>query len=246
MDVVFDTGSDWLVLDGSQCETCTGYNRYDGATGSKLSDKQVSRFYHQKSLKLTGNIYQDSVCIALGKMICMKDFNYILVSEQTSLNSDIANQVFQSVAADGFLGLSRKNMDTEIGHLNTKETTKLRQSPLFIKSLTDQGRIQQQTFAFYLSSNPEISSFVDLGGFLAENIKNKAYQEILWIRMSKKGDVRFWSAHIQAISFGSPRYDNSFAIQQRENLVIFNTGSSGLHLPKHLWQSFVEQLLKFS
>jgi hypothetical protein len=66
-------------------------------------------------------------------------------------------------------------MDTEIAHLNTQETTKLRQSPLFIKSLTDQARIQQQTFAFYLSSNPEISSFVDLGGFLAENIKNKAY-----------------------------------------------------------------------
>jgi hypothetical protein len=24
MDVVFDTGSDWLVLDGQACESCTG------------------------------------------------------------------------------------------------------------------------------------------------------------------------------------------------------------------------------
>ena len=50
---MFDTGSDWLVVEGSQCEDCQG-NKYDPSTSqySKLLTSETSkRLYGSASLE---------------------------------------------------------------------------------------------------------------------------------------------------------------------------------------------------
>lgn len=45
IDVVFDTGSDWLVLHGSKCYTCDG-DKFDAEnSGERVSSNTIERIY---------------------------------------------------------------------------------------------------------------------------------------------------------------------------------------------------------
>jgi len=74
MDVVFDTGSDWLVIESHLCDTCEG-NTYDTSesviTGTKISE----RLYGSVSLK--GVEHHDTVCILLST--CVYEFEYFAI-----------------------------------------------------------------------------------------------------------------------------------------------------------------------
>ena len=66
MDVVYDTGSDWLVVEGADCGGCEGntYNigpSLDSGIAEQTSDEQSTRSYGSAELK--GHEYTDTVCI---------------------------------------------------------------------------------------------------------------------------------------------------------------------------------------
>ena len=44
VDVVYDTGSDWLAVEGSECKSCEG-NTYDGTKGIKTGTELAERNY---------------------------------------------------------------------------------------------------------------------------------------------------------------------------------------------------------
>jgi hypothetical protein len=45
MDVVFDTGSDWLSIHGTECEDCDG-DKFDSyGSGTRVSVDEVERIY---------------------------------------------------------------------------------------------------------------------------------------------------------------------------------------------------------
>jgi len=78
MDVIYDTGSDWLAVEGSTCSTCEG-NKYNGTTsGKKVGTVLSTRNYG--SAILTGYTYEDRVCVADVK--CVNNFNYFLIESQ--------------------------------------------------------------------------------------------------------------------------------------------------------------------
>jgi hypothetical protein len=92
MNVVFDTGSDWLVVQGSDCSNCEGA-KFDGAEfGIPQSNFDSERLYGSASL--VGREYKDQVC--LNPRACVNDFEYYLINQQTGLNPPI----------EGILGLS--------------------------------------------------------------------------------------------------------------------------------------------
>ena len=80
MQVTFDTGSDWLTIEGIQCmDGCEG-NRFDPIP----SGKPVSGGFYGQPLernyglvKMTGSVYADTVCI--GKTLCASNFEYFLI-----------------------------------------------------------------------------------------------------------------------------------------------------------------------
>ena len=82
VDVVYDTGSDWLVVEGADCTTCQG-NTYDPQpsidTGlaTVVSETQSERNYGSASLK--GREYTDTVCILFSA--CVPEFEYFLIED---------------------------------------------------------------------------------------------------------------------------------------------------------------------
>jgi hypothetical protein len=75
VDVVYDTGSDWLAVEGSECKTCQG-NTFDGSKGTKTSTQLSERNYGSASL--TGFTWKDKVCI--NPNACLPDFEYFLIA----------------------------------------------------------------------------------------------------------------------------------------------------------------------
>lgn len=77
-DVVYDTGSDWLVIDGVDCSSCEG-NKYNplqsDAEPVKTSNSLTERNYGSASL--TGYTYTDRVCLNPGA--CVEDFEFFLI-----------------------------------------------------------------------------------------------------------------------------------------------------------------------
>jgi hypothetical protein len=96
-DVVYDTGSDWVVLKGWSCTNCnsTSYNPYT-STQSRLRNDTVSvRSYG--SATLYGTEWSDLVCVKEDGG-CVTNFDYFLVTaNETGLNDPM----------DGIMGLCR-------------------------------------------------------------------------------------------------------------------------------------------
>ena len=78
--VVFDTGSDWLVIPGTNCSNCEG-NRYNGANQSIPTVGHPShRQYGTASL--FGQEYTDKVCLGEGAdHSCVEEFEYFLIED---------------------------------------------------------------------------------------------------------------------------------------------------------------------
>jgi len=74
MNVLFDTASDWVVIEDVSCETCEG-NKYDARQGSQTSDELTERSYG--NVYFTGYTYKDTVCIQLSA--CVNNFEYFAI-----------------------------------------------------------------------------------------------------------------------------------------------------------------------
>ena len=92
MDVVFDTGSDWLVIESHLCDTCED-NTYDTSSSVQVGNRLSERIYGSAWLK--GIEHHDTVCILLSA--CVYEFEYFAIYEQTGINEPL----------DGILGLAR-------------------------------------------------------------------------------------------------------------------------------------------
>jgi len=75
MDVVFDTGSDWLVVEGFGCSNCQG-NTFNGDLSGTPKGNPVSE-RNYGSASLTGTEYTDKVCLYFSQ--CIPDFEYFLI-----------------------------------------------------------------------------------------------------------------------------------------------------------------------
>lgn len=80
MDIVYDTGSDWLVVEGSDCSNCEG-NTYDiessidSGEANALTENSSERNYGSASL--VGREYTDTVCILF--TACVENFEFFLI-----------------------------------------------------------------------------------------------------------------------------------------------------------------------
>ena len=145
MDVVFDTGSDWLVVEGATCTNCQG-NTYDptwSADSVKVDQTTTKREYGSASL--SGNVYQDTVCILLST--CVQDYEYFLISSQKGIVEPI----------DGILGLSR---DDPL--ILAEEGTQQKYADLYVRAMVRQGLITEPTFSFFFQRKGYVS-YMDFG-----------------------------------------------------------------------------------
>lgn len=64
LDVVFDTGSDWLVIEDQNCVTCPALKKFDSSKSSTFNiiDAKVMKLEYG-SAKLSGVRVTDRVCV---------------------------------------------------------------------------------------------------------------------------------------------------------------------------------------
>lgn len=74
-NVILDTGSDWTVIAGVDCKSCTG-NTFDPQVSGTAVDKETSTKMYG-SATLGGKAYKDRACFGVN---CASDFEYFLVS----------------------------------------------------------------------------------------------------------------------------------------------------------------------
>lgn len=86
IDVVFDTGSDWLVIPDSDCISCKG-QRYNSSESVPVDTTSTSREYG--SAYLEGKTFSDTVCLNETDKTCVTDFTYFAFRYQKGLNPPV-------------------------------------------------------------------------------------------------------------------------------------------------------------
>jgi hypothetical protein len=74
LDVVYDTGSDWLVIPDIECEECDGETHDNSDSGESTDDNLTERNYGSASL--IGKTHRDKVCLSSSTSGCVSDFEY--------------------------------------------------------------------------------------------------------------------------------------------------------------------------
>lgn len=173
LDVVYDTGSDWLAVEGSTCSSCEG-NTFNGRdSGVRTGAEEEERNYG--SVSLTGYTYSDVVCVT--PQHCVNGFEYFLIESQVGVDG-YAGLV---EPVDGILGMARdivpEGLDYDVG-------------PLYVKALREMYHTQYDVFSFYLD-DPSDTSFIDFNGFVSSHIKDGDADRIAWLKME---DDFYWSS----------------------------------------------------
>lgn len=183
MRVVFDTGSDWLVIEGVNCTNCKN-NTYD-FTDELLKedgsfnwlDRRGDRRYG--SAYLTGREATDTVCLTEIETTCASDFQMFIIDYQEGFDSNI----------DGILGFSSGGRGNFGGS-----------GPLYIDALKEQGLISERVFAFFLSNELDedvAPSYMDIGYFDPSSMSRA--DDLVWLDVLP--DDFWWSNYVEGIMF---------------------------------------------
>lgn len=142
MNVVYDTGSDWLVVFGKDCTNCNG-TKFDSRNGIPTTSSVSERNYGSASL--TGREFRDSVCIDF--RTCARDFEYFSILTQQGLNPPI----------EGILGMSQNSSSAMEGRAFVEV------GPLFVEHAVRDGTLRVPTFSFCMKTLKGGKSHVDFG-----------------------------------------------------------------------------------
>lgn len=164
MEVVYDTGSDWLVVEAKNCTTCLN-NTFDSilsSTDVRVDLDWVEHLYG--SAALYGFDLKDRVSLDLASTTKIDQFEFFEIMEQRGLMANV----------DGILGMSRKMFTSEY------ET-----GPLFIDALFNNSMITENMFSFYMAKENE-DSYVDIGYYSSSAMKGGTTNNIVWFTVPQE------------------------------------------------------------
>lgn len=211
LQVVYDTGSDWLTVESSTCRSCFGDNFDQSASSSWTQDSDaVIEEIEYLSGSIEGVTGSDKVCLSNGDN-CVDSFNFFLVEE----NFIIPPQV------DGILGMCAggKVEDHENG-------------PDLVQALFDNDVVSENTFSFFLADDVE-DSYVDFGPARDTGMSDPA--DIVYLSLT---DHFFWLSRLVAVNFGGVE-ELSFKFPEPVE-VVYDTGSSLSIVPESIAKAFFQ------
>ena len=182
MRVIFDTGSDWLVIEGVNCTNCEN-NTYD-FTDELLKEEGSFNWLEKRGERRYGSAYlkgreaTDTVCLTKNETTCASNFQMFIIDYQEGIDSNI----------DGILGLSSGG--------SSSVTT----GPLYINALKEQGLISNRVFAFFFSNfldEDAAPSYVDIGYFDPSSMSS--VNDLVWLEVLPNDF--WWTNYIEGIMF---------------------------------------------
>ena len=167
MDVVFDTGSDWLMIESSDCVNCEGtgnttgqvYNTTKGEMVPGVENESMSQRFYGAAVML-GHEFEDSVCLLLTE--CVNSFKYFAIYQQEGLVEPV----------DGVMGMARNNQ-----FMNSDSDADHSVGPLFVEALYNDGVIDEYSFSFFMDG--AATSYVDFGSPQESAMKDP--DELAWM-----------------------------------------------------------------
>lgn len=191
MDVVFDTGSDWLMVESLECVNCEGrgnttgevYNTTKGAMISEPGSDMSQRFYGHAVM--SGYEWEDTVCLLLTE--CVPSFQYFAIYSQEGLVEPV----------DGVLGMARNK---PFLYSDSDSTQSI--GPLFVEAMVNEEIIDENTFSFYMNMAGE-SSYVDFGTPQQSAMKDPDDLQYMY-----PNEDFFWSFTNSMAAFGT--IDNAY------------------------------------
>ena len=226
IDVVFDTGSDWLLVEGKQCSSCDG-TTYDWSTSTaayRVNPNESQRT--MGAMTLTGSEWVDQVCVT--ELACIENFEFFMITDQTNIREPI----------DGFMGLARN----EPFFLNSEDG--INRGPSYMMALKNANLISEEIFSFY-TAPAGLESYIDFGAPREERMRDP--DELEWIELNEDF---FWSADCNGFAIYHP--DNAWewgSIRGEEETVqtgavyaVFDSGSPTIIIPSQFFSSFLEEM----
>ena len=105
MDVVPDTGSDWMLVEGTDCKSCAGdkFNAEISGEREKVTKKSERKY---GSVIFWGSEYRDKVCLVQNEEACENMFRFFLIEKSK------ARHHYKGIREpiDGIMGLSRPEL----------------------------------------------------------------------------------------------------------------------------------------
>lgn len=214
--MVFDTGSDWLVIPDKNCSNCDG-RRHDNLISGIAVDNKTITERNYGSASLQGYTWKDKVCLGSSVATCALNMTYFSFIQQRGINDPL----------EGILGLSQNKQMM----LSSEEMIV---GPIFPNELFKQGKLLTPSFSFamngYQSDEP---STVDFG-----NTNPMRANLTARITLGFNDDF-FWSTYMQAVKFGNY---SEYAIDGSP-YAIFDTGVSHLMVPPLLLEPFIDNII---
>ena len=232
MDVIYDTGSDWLIVEGADCVNCEG-NTYDislslqtGTAVKTSSDIMKKEF---GSAKFLGETYTDEVCLLFSA--CVENFEFFYVVAQDGMEEPV----------DGNVGMARNEP------FFFKNSSESATQKLYVEALVESDIIPVNKFSFYFTEKSEMS-WVDLGEPQQDNVRFDG--ELIELQMITD---YFWSDFCQGVAIGDTSEENTFGWEYNDDYrrvstmdhsiyTVFDTGSTAIMVSGMYYESFVRAI----
>ena len=225
MQVIIDTSSDWLLVEGNMCSTCHE-NTYDPNTSAyyqEIGDEREKRNYGNIITTRTLEV-EDQVCLQFDDG-CVSPFKWQIITEQTGIPPQV----------DGILGLTQ-GKDPRGGEDAVVFPEDFVIGPLYIDFLQKGGWITEKAFSTHFEGF-DGSSFIDFGPKVASSYSTD--DEVVTINMEKGF---FYSAFPQGIRFGDETTSDQYSLQ--DSIAIFSTALSFSMVPSSVSAEFFSVLLR--
>ena len=244
MDVLFDTGSDWLILEGKGCKSCEGedlYNPKKSESSKKISKEDSSREYGSASVY--GSVYTDTVCVTTS-FLCLYDYPLFVAKEQTGLIEPL----------DGIVGLTR-GLPPSTG--DTKKSDKIEEtSPESLaKALHTSQGIERPSFSIGFDSKEkaakiEFGRASALSGLTPEERKKPNLPNTTLLIP----DDFFWSSVNIGVGIGSTTLKSVWSwenvpefktITDNKIYTVFDTGSNVILISGVHYKDFINKIYDY-
>ena len=226
LSVLIDTGSKYLWLPNTNCETCEhADNLYNVSASSTSNSLLLNYTFKYGKASVTGTAVEDTVNILADNNTKLQNFPFLSVSNSSN---------FENFEADGILGLSF--VDKALVFKN------------FVEELKSQGKIKVASFSLYLNSNflDEVvgtnpTSTIIFGGY----DMNFAKENFKFVKIDKSSGS--WTSGLNKIEVDRMKdggFQNTGILNLNSKRVTFNTGNSKIKVPTIEYNSLMSYILE--